>query len=75
MKQSKRSRGRDETRPVDEGCCVGPDEADGEEDDEQVAEEGEEVVADALEQQPDDGHPAQDAPGLLLVPPHHKISS
>jgi len=40
-----------------------------------VAEEGEEVVAYALEQQPDHGHARQDAPGCLFVPPQHKVSS
>ena len=61
--------------PVDEGRGVRPHEPDGEDDDERVGEEGEEVVADALEQQPDHGHPRQYAPGCLLVPPQHKIGS
>ena len=61
--------------PVDEGRSVRPHEPDSEEDDERVAEEGEEVVAYALEQQPDHGHARQDAPGCLFVPPQHKVSS
>ena len=51
------------------------DEADCEEDDEQVTQEGQQVVADALKQQPDHGDACQDAPGCLFVPPQHKISS
>jgi hypothetical protein len=61
--------------PVDEGCSVGPDEADGEEGNERVTEKGEKVVADALKQQPDHGHACKDAPRCLFVPPQHKIGN
>ena len=54
---------------VDESGGIGPQEKDGQREDEAVAHQGEEMVLHDLEQEPDGGGTSKDTAGDLLVPP------